>query len=156
MTRSSRICAPWRRRNPESIDAPSRACSRRPSKKKAAQRAQEMRARRLAERQDPRPLIEVPRFDAPWLPQIGTINELLGSSTAPEPPERDIDGAASRARKLALPGLHLFTRADEDKPPAGLPAPEQWVLQRMGEMEVAEMIERHIDYVDENGCSVHL
>jgi hypothetical protein len=124
--------------------------------KKAAQRSQEVRARRLAERQDPRPLIGVPRFDAPWLPQVETINEVLGSSTAPEPLTRDIDGAASRARKLALPGLHLFTRADEDKPPAGLPAPEQWVLQRMSEMEVAEMIERHIDYVDEDGCSVHL
>jgi hypothetical protein len=124
--------------------------------KRAAQRVQEMRARRLAERQDPRPLIEVPRFDAPWLPQVGIINDVLGSSTAPEPPERDIDGAASRARKLALPGLHAFARAEEDKPPTGLPAPEQWVLQRMSEMEVAEMIERHIDYVDEGGCSVHL
>ena len=29
-----------------------------------------------------------------------------------------------------------------------LPAPEQWVLSKMNEMEVAEMIERHIDYVD--------
>jgi hypothetical protein len=124
--------------------------------KKAAQRAQEMRGRRLAERQDPRPLIEVPGFNAPWLPQIKTINDVLGSSTAPEPPERDIDGAASRARKLALPGMHVFVRAEEDRPPTGLPTPEQWVLQRMNEMEVAEMIERHIDYVDEDGCSVHL
>jgi hypothetical protein len=39
--------------------------------KKDAQGAQEMRTRRLAERRDPRPLIEVPRFDAPWLPQVG-------------------------------------------------------------------------------------
>ena len=30
-----------------------------------------------------------------------------------------------------------------------LPAPEQWVLSKMNEMEVAEMIERHIDYVDD-------
>jgi hypothetical protein len=124
--------------------------------KKATQRAQDMRTRWLAERQDPRPLIEVPRFDAPWLPQVETINEVLGSSAAPEPPARDIDGAASRARKLALPGLHAFSRSDEDKPPIALPAPEQWLLQRMSEIEVAEMIERHIDYVDENGCSVHL
>src|SRR4029077_8489936 len=71
-------------------------------------------------------------------------------------PTRDIDGAASRARKLALPGLHLFTRADEDKPRTGLPVPEQWVLQRMNEMEVGEMIERYIDYVDKDDCSVHL
>jgi hypothetical protein len=41
-----------------------------------------------------------------------------------------------------------------------LPAPEQWVLQRMNEMEVAEMIEEHIDYYVENEegerRSVHL
>ena len=27
-----------------------------------------------------------------------------------------------------------------------LPPPEQWVLSKMSEMEVAEMIEEHIDY----------
>ena len=41
-----------------------------------------------------------------------------------------------------------------------LPPPEQWVLSKMSEMEVAEMIEEHIDYytVDEDGNrrSVHL
>src|SRR6266567_6848600 len=41
-----------------------------------------------------------------------------------------------------------------------LPAPEQWVLQRMNEMETAEMIERHIDYYVEHPDgeieSVHL
>ena len=41
-----------------------------------------------------------------------------------------------------------------------LPPPEQWVLSRMNEMEVAEMIEEYIDYYteDENGNrrSVHL
>ena len=41
-----------------------------------------------------------------------------------------------------------------------LPPPEQWVLCKMSEMELAEMIEEHIDYytVDEDGnCrSVHL
>src|SRR4051812_34049785 len=37
-----------------------------------------------------------------------------------------------------------------------LAAPEQWVLHAMNEMEVAEMIEEHINYVDEDGRSVHL
>jgi len=40
-----------------------------------------------------------------------------------------------------------------------LPPPEQWVLSRMNEMEVAEMIEEYIDYYteDEHGCRpVHL
>ena len=42
----------------------------------------------------------------------------------------------------------------------GLPAPEQWVLTKMNEMEVAEMIEKHIDFYKEdkdgNRTSVHL
>ena len=41
-----------------------------------------------------------------------------------------------------------------------LPPPEQWVLSKMNEMEVAEMIEEHIDYYiedkDGNRRSVHL
>jgi hypothetical protein len=37
-----------------------------------------------------------------------------------------------------------------------LPPPEQWVLLRMNEMECAETIEEHIDYVDEYGRSVQL
>src|SRR5215831_16939129 len=37
-----------------------------------------------------------------------------------------------------------------------LPAPEQWVLERMSEIEVAEMIEEYIDFIDEDGYSVHL
>ena len=37
-----------------------------------------------------------------------------------------------------------------------LPAPEQWAIVKMTEMEVAEMIERHIDFVDKTGRSVHL
>jgi hypothetical protein len=37
-----------------------------------------------------------------------------------------------------------------------LPAPEQWVLSKMNEMEIAEMIERYIDYFDEWDGSVNL
>jgi hypothetical protein len=36
-----------------------------------------------------------------------------------------------------------------------LPPPEQWALCKMNEMEVAEMIERHIDFIDGEGSSVH-
>jgi hypothetical protein len=37
-----------------------------------------------------------------------------------------------------------------------LPTPEQWVIKKMTEIEVAEMIERHVDFVDKSGRSVHL
>src|SRR6516164_2378337 len=37
-----------------------------------------------------------------------------------------------------------------------LPTPKQWVIKRMSIEECAEMIERHIDFVDDEGRSVHL
>lgn len=37
-----------------------------------------------------------------------------------------------------------------------LPTPQQSVIRRMTEPEVAEMIERHVDFVDKHGFSVHL
>jgi hypothetical protein len=37
-----------------------------------------------------------------------------------------------------------------------LPTPEQWTIVRMSESELAEEIERHIDYVNKDGQSVHL
>lgn len=37
-----------------------------------------------------------------------------------------------------------------------LPPPEQWVIVKMNEMELAEEIEKLIDYVDKDGRSVHL
>jgi hypothetical protein len=119
--------------------------------KRAAQQAQEARARKRAARQDPRPTIDVPQPDDAWLPVVEAINEVLGAVTVPEPPTRDIDGVMNRASKLALPNLHLWGSAD-----ASLPAPEQWLLRRMGEIETSETIERYIDYVDAAARSVHL
>ena len=37
-----------------------------------------------------------------------------------------------------------------------LPVPEQWTLVKLTDREVAEEIEKHINYVDEDGRSVHL
>ena len=122
--------------------------------KKAAQRAQELRARQLAERLDPRPRIAVPDVDQDWLPQVAIINDVLGASSASEPPTRNIDGTVTRARKLSLPSLHAFARTEAET--NDLPAPEQWTLRRMNDIEVAELIEQHIDYVDRDGRSVHL
>jgi hypothetical protein len=122
--------------------------------KKATQRAQERRARQLAERLDPRPRIAVPDSDQDWLPQVAIVNDVLGASPASKPPTRNIDGTMTRARRLSLPNMHTFANSEADG--NDLPAPEQWTLRQMNEMEVAELIEQHIDYVDENGRSVHL
>ena len=37
-----------------------------------------------------------------------------------------------------------------------LPVPEQWTLAKLNDREVAEEIEKHINYVDQDGRSVHL
>ena len=56
--------------------------------------------------------------------------------------------------------MHLFTTANADTEAEerdhSLPAPEQWLIRRMNEMQLAEAIERHIDFVDQNWRSVHL
>ena len=36
-----------------------------------------------------------------------------------------------------------------------LPVPKQWALKKMNEYEVAEMLEKYIDFVDKDGESVH-
>ena len=104
----------------------------------------------------PAPAHRSPGVDQDWLPQVAIVNDVLGVSPASEPPTRDIDGTMTRARKLSLPNLHAFATQPRPNGTNDLPAPEQWTLRQMNEMEVAEMIEQHIDYVDENGRSVHL
>jgi hypothetical protein len=123
-------------------------------RKHAAEQAQAARERKLRERKDPRPRIPVPITDEDWLPQIAVINDALAASRASKPPTRNIDGTMTRARKLSLPNLHAFAHNEADS--SDLPAPEQWTLRQMNDMEVAELIEQHIDYIDEAGRSVHL
>jgi hypothetical protein len=72
-----------------------------------------------------------------------------------------MDGNATQSRKRRIPTLHLFTSQDansesqDTKNTTRLPAPEQWILTRLNEIELAELIERHIDFVDKDGRSVH-
>lgn len=116
--------------------------------------AQEQR-RREAERSDPRPRILNPDEDAPWLKTMGVINSVLEESKDRNPPARDVDGDCSAVRKLRVPGTYAPT-ADE-RPSKRMPAPEQWIFKKMSEAETAELIERHIDFVDPKfGDSVHL
>src|SRR5262249_19536877 len=52
----------------------------------------------------------------------------------------------------SVPGMHCFRHNVGDE----LPAPEQWLLGKSSEVEVAELIEQHIDYANADGRSVHL
>ena len=115
--------------------------------------------RRAATRLDPRPQVPAPAFDAPWLPQMQVVNDALAASTADEPPMRDADGHMVEVRDRQAMSLHPLTAdgANEgDADETRLPAPEQPLLTRLDEAQLAELIERHVDYIDESGRSVHL
>jgi hypothetical protein len=79
------------------------------TQERAAKRKQRDRNRRIAERQDPRPAIRVPNDDAPWLPQMDLMNDVIGASAASHPPARDIDGVAALDGQITVPKTHAFT-----------------------------------------------
>jgi hypothetical protein len=131
--------------------------------KHVSKQAQEERRRHAAQRRDPRPYIPVPWPDAPWLPVMDVLNDVIGKSDAAVPPMRDIDEVATRTSKQPVPNTHAFTsggaNAKQEVGDSKLPAPEQWILRQMSDEEVAEMIEEHIDFYDEKDGprrSVHL
>jgi len=78
----------------------------------AQRRSEEARERRLAQRIDPRPQIPCPAVDAPWLPQMQSINEVVVGVT--RCPRRNIDGAAARKRRFPVPNTHAFTSNQEN------------------------------------------
>jgi hypothetical protein len=88
------------------------------------------------------------------------LNDVLGRSRAQLPPMRDIDGILTQVRARSVPNMHAFTNkeanAEAGENLSGLPAPKQWLLSRLSEAECAELIEKHINYVDEEGTSVQL
>jgi hypothetical protein len=128
----------------------------------SASQAKQDQQRRAAQRTDPRPQVRRPDKDAEWLPVMKMLNEVLGGSADTKPPSRNIEGIVTRARKQVIPQTHAFTntsanadvgaRADADH----TPVPEQWVLSSLNSMELGEMIEAHIDFVDPKGRSVQL
>ncbi len=76
----------------------------------AEERAEQERERYFAEHSDPRPSIKAPFPDAPWLPEMDVINDVLAA--AKPPPTRDIDGVIAQVRKLPIPNTHAFTQTD--------------------------------------------
>jgi hypothetical protein len=51
----------------------------------------------------------VPDADAPWLPQMDTLNGIVAASTAVHPTKRDIDTDVSFTSEIAVPETHAFT-----------------------------------------------
>jgi hypothetical protein len=87
------------------------------------------------------------------------LNDVLGASTAAEPPMRDLDGWLIVVRVRRALNLHMLTalgaNADETEA-TRMPAPEEPLLTQLGDIQTAELIERHIEYVEPCGRAVHL
>jgi hypothetical protein len=75
--------------------------------------AEETRELRIAERTDPRPMLPVPASDAPWLPVMAALNEVLGKSMDRIPPARNIMGSLVRVQRISIEGTHAFVSANE-------------------------------------------
>ena len=128
---------------------------------KAAEKNREQeRKRRQAERTDPRPAVQAPAIDAPWLPQMQLLDDVLGSVDAAEPPMRNSEGMLTQCRMRTPTAMYAFTsnaaNGEEGEKNAKLPPPNQHLLTVLSEPESAELIERHIDFIDGTGRSVHL
>jgi hypothetical protein len=76
----------------------------------AVDAAIEQRERRLAERRDPRPFVPAPANDAEWLPQMDTLNEVIGGSKALVPPLRDADRDCTELRAITVPSLARLSK----------------------------------------------
>ena len=82
------------------------------AQEKPAVESAKRRQSRAAARADPRPAIEVPTDNAPWLPTVDMLEGVHSSLKTRKPPSRDIDNTINRARKLPIPTMHAFTKAE--------------------------------------------
>jgi hypothetical protein len=123
-------------------------------------KTEEAQQQRITARRDPRPQIPAPLPDAPWLPVVASLTQVLKKSAGLEPPARDIEGIITQVRARRVPNMHTLTALGSNDDDGGketrLPVPEQPLLTRLSEDQLAELIEVHIDFVDPAGRSVHL
>jgi hypothetical protein len=129
--------------------------------KAAASNAEQERKRRQAKRTDPRPAVPAPAIDAPWLPQMQLLDDVLGTLNVAEPPMRNNEGMLTQCRMRTPAAMHAFgsnaaNGEDAEGEATKLPPPKQHLLTVLSEPESAELIERHIDFIDGIGRSVHL
>jgi hypothetical protein len=77
--------------------------------------AEEAKERLLAERVDPRPQLSSPPIDAPWLPEMQSVNEVLAQATRLSRPRRDVDTEVASGRKWRVPKTHQFSSETANK-----------------------------------------
>ncbi len=107
---------------------------------------------------DLRPQLRVPEQDAPIREQVAILNNVMAQVVAAEPPMRDEDGYLAEVHARRVLGMHELTSrgANDEAEPDRLPAPEHLLLNRLNEIDAAELVEQHIDYADSFGRSVRL
>jgi hypothetical protein len=79
---------------------------------------------------------------------------ILGAARCDIPPSRHIEDELNCARCVVVPGTHAVSsdgKAGQDEE-----APPVWSIRKLGVGEAADLLERHIDFVDpEDMHSVH-
>jgi hypothetical protein len=80
----------------------------------ADRQAKQEKQRRAAQRNDPRPQIHNPDVDAPWLPVMKELNDVLGASLDAKPPSRNVDNNITRSGKMIIPQMHAFATTNEE------------------------------------------
>ena len=86
-------------------------------KEQKKRQKEEMLQRLLAERGDPRPILQRPPGDAEWIPVISDINEVVAKAEAERQSRRDIDGTIAQERLMPISETHAFTSANEEDDP---------------------------------------
>ena len=115
-----------------------------------ARRKEEVKARRRAERNDPRPTLLRMPDDSPLTEEMARINGIVGAAPMEQQLRRDLEGHAVKPRWKPVPNTHAFSSKDGKQ----ADAPEQWTIGRLDEYGLTEEIERLADYVDDDGRSV--
>jgi hypothetical protein len=114
------------------------------------QQKAEKRAVALMNRTDPRPQRDAPFDNAPWLPEMEAYDAVLNAATGDIPPTRHIEDELNCVRCTAVPGTHAFSSDGADDPPA-----PQWNIYKLDNCDAANLLEKHIDFIDANPESWH-
>jgi hypothetical protein len=80
-------------------------------KQKADEKVQD-RERRIAQRNDPRPMLDAPFPNAPWLPEMQAYDEILAQASDYIPPSRHFEGEIVKVQRIEVSGLHAFSTAN--------------------------------------------
>jgi hypothetical protein len=120
-------------------------------------RAKAEHERQIAERDDPRLLMEAPDPEGEFLPVMQALNGVLGASLEAMPPARNLEGCVARPRMMASHDTHAFSDANEQEGSERDQGegPPSWRIHALSIPETAELIERYVEFT-KGDRTVHL